>query len=145
MEQVVRLVADQGHSMSLASRLKRARLEADLTQERAAELASLERNTIWRYEADVREPSASTLNLLARVYDKPVDWFWEEDEQVPSGLVEDQPSIDADRELVMNEASLALHSLERELSDEAIKSIADYIRFVHEREERERRESGEAE
>jgi hypothetical protein len=70
-------------------------------------------------------------------------WFLDEEAQEP--LSAEGPSVDADRELVMNEASLALRSLERELSDEAIKSIADYIRFVHEREERERLERRESE
>ena len=137
-------VAIHGGPMSLESRLKQARLEADMTQQRAAELANLERNTIWRYETGVHEPSASTLNLLARIYDKPVEWFHGELEDEPQQPPE-EPSLKDDLSLIMNEASVVLHSLERELSDEAIKSIADYIRFVHEREKRERRERGEPE
>ena len=144
MENGIQLVAEvRATEMSLAGRLRRARLEADMTQERVAELAGVERNTIWRYEAGVREPSASTLNLLSRIYEKPVTWFWEESESPDPnahGEVPD-PDYEADLELVMNEASLALRQVSDRLSPEAIKSIADYIRFVDEREERERRES----
>ena len=75
------------------------------------------------------------LNMLATIYNKPVEWFFGEGDDESEGS-----SIDADRELIINEASLALRSTGKDLSDEAIRSIADYIRFVHAREERERRE-----
>ena len=76
-----------------------------------------------------------SLNMLATIYGKPVEWFFGEGDDDSGGS-----SIEADRELIMNEASLALRSTSKELSDEAIRSIADYIRFVYAREERERRE-----
>ena len=119
-----------------SARLKQARLEAGLTLERAAEALSTDFNTIWRYEAGRHRPSGPTLYALASLYRKPVEWFFGEEEQEPSESP--VPSPDADRELVMNEASLALRSVSKELSDEAIKSIADFIRFVHEKEQRER-------
>ena len=67
--------------MLLASKLRQARQEADLTQQRAAELARLEPNTIWRYEAGQREPSASTLETLANAYNKPIEWFFGEENE----------------------------------------------------------------
>ena len=130
--------------MALGNRLRRARIEAALTQQRVAELANVERNTIWRYEAEVHEPSASILNVLANIYGKPVAWFWEEAETGAAPVETNEPTdpdLEADRELLMNEVDLAFRSISNELSDEAIRSIADYIRFVHEREERQRRES----
>ena len=113
-----------------------------MTQQRAAELAGLERNSVWRYEAGQREPSASTLRILARIYNKPVDWFWEEEEEKQESefppLTPEQ--IEANRELVMSVPNLALRTTTANLSDEAIADIADYIRFVRERDERRRRE-----
>ena len=53
---------------------------------------------------------------------------------------DEPPSIEDDRELVMSQASEALREAQSRLSEEAIRSIADYIRFVAEREERERLE-----
>ena len=90
---------------------------------------------IYMYEAGQRNPSTLALKGLAALYGKSVEWFYGEGDDDSEGS-----SIEADRELMMNEASLALRSTGKELSDEAIKSIADYIRFVHAREERERRE-----
>ena len=127
--------------VSLDRKLRQAREESDMTQQRAAELAGLERNSVWRYEAGQREPSASTLNVLARIYKKPVDWFWEEEKREESDFPPLTPEdIKANRELVMSVESLALRASRAELSDEAIADIADYIRFVREREERRRRE-----
>ena len=122
----------------LGDRLREARIRTGLTLEKAAESIGVKLNTVWRYEKGEIRPSEPVLRLCSQVYNRPVEWFYGED--VSEEPVPDQSPIEADRELVMNEASVALHSLERELSDEAIKSIADYIRFVHEREDRERRE-----
>ena len=138
MEHASMLVAG-GRLMGLGDRLRRARLEADMTQERVAELASLERNTIWRYEAGAREPSASTLNILSRIYQKPVAWFWQSDGEQQ---MDADPDYEADLELVMNEASLALRQVSDRLSPAAIKSIADYIRFVDQQERAEREGEG---
>ena len=69
-----------------------------------------------------------------------MEWFLGEETE-PEDLPPDpklDPEYQADLELVMNEASLALRQVSDRLSPEAIKSIADYIRFVDEREERER-------
>ena len=129
--------------MALGNRLRRARIEAALTQQRVAELANVERNTIWRYEAEVHEPSASILNVLANIYGKPVAWFWEEAETGAAPVETNEPTdpdLDADRELLMNEVDLAFRQVAPELSDEAIRAIAAFIRFTHTEEERERRE-----
>ena len=125
-------------------RLKRARLEAGLTLEKTGDALGTDFNTIWRYESGRRSPSGPVLYALATLYAKPVEWFFGEDgpaEPDPQGTADpEQSDIEADRELLMNEASLALRQVARELSPEAIKAIADFVRFTHEREERERRE-----
>ena len=121
------------------ARLKSARLQAGLTLEKAAEALGTDLNSIWRYEAGRHRPSGPALYALASLYGKPVEWFFGEEEQGQTKPDDDTErwSIEADRELVMNEASLALRSTGKELSDEAIRSIADFIRFVHEKERRE--------
>ena len=130
--------------MALGDRLRRARIEAALTQQRVAELANVERNTIWRYEAEVHEPSASILNVLANIYGKPVAWFWEEEETGAAPVETDEPTdpdLDADRELLMNEVDLAFRQVARELSGDTLRSIAAFIRFAIAEDDRERREN----
>ena len=121
--------------MALGDRLREARLQRGLTLERAAEEIGVRLNTVWRYEKGEIKPSEPVIKVCSQVYGKPIPWFYGE-EPVP----EIDPDYEADLELVMNEASLALRQVSDRLSPEAIKSIADYIRFVDEREERERRE-----
>ena len=133
--------SDEYVDQSLGDRLRKARLSLKLTQHAAGELVGVEPNTIARYEAGRIKPSSTALFALSQIYERPMEWFLGE-----PGDSEDQPSdptYEVDLELVMNEASLALRQVSDRLSPEAIKSIADYIRFVDEREEREGRE-GEA-
>ena len=55
-----------------------------LTQEESAEQAGLTRVTIARYETGHRAPSELALNMLATLYSKPVEWFYDEEEE-PQG------------------------------------------------------------
>ena len=125
--------------MSVAERLRLARSEVGWTRQEAGRQAGVDPNMIYQYESGNRNPSTLALRGLAALYNKPVEWFFGEGDQrqpEPESKAEQSP-IEADRELVMNEASLALRSTNKELSDEAIRSIADFIRFVHEKERRE--------
>ena len=63
------------------SRLSLARREAGLTQEKSAEQAGLTRVSIARYETGHRAPSELALNMLATIYEKPVEWFFVKEEQ----------------------------------------------------------------
>ena len=123
--------------MNLRERLRLAREQKGWTQQEAGDRAGVSANMIYMYEAGQRRPSTLALKGLASLYRKRVEWFFNEDaddEELDSDL-------QADMDLIMNEADVALRQVSNQLSPAAIRSIADYIRFVHEREERERRES----
>ena len=125
------------------SRLKQARHEAGLTLEKAAEALGTDLNTIWRYEAGRHKPTGPTLHGLAALYGHSVEWFFgeEEEEEKPPPMTEgEKAELAADWNLIMNEASLALRSASPDLTEEEIRAIASYIRFVHERKDRESRE-----
>ena len=76
--------------MSIGTRLKHARREADLSQLKAAAELGTEQSAIWRYEADRQAPSDSMLERLAALYNKSPDWFHQE------GDPEDSPGPDED-------------------------------------------------
>ena len=120
-------------TQELGGRLRDARRRAGLRQEQVAEAIGTHPVTISKYERGVQDPSTDLLSAMARLYQVSLDWLL--------GHQLDDPDFAADLELVMNEASVALRQVSDQLSPEAIKSIADYIRFVHEREERERGET----
>ena len=123
---------------SLGDRLKEARLLKGLTLERAAEIIGVKLNTVWRYEKGQIQPSEPVLRLCSQAYEKPMEWFYGYDDPEPEPA---DPDLDADRQLLMNELDLAFRQVAPELSDEAIRSIAAFIRFTHAEEERERREN----
>lgn len=62
----------------LAERLKRARLEAGISQAAAAEVLSLPRPTISQIEAGKRGVDSLELVKLAKLYKKPLSFFLEE-------------------------------------------------------------------
>ena len=126
--------------IQLGKRLRQARVAVELRQEQVAEAIGSHAVTISKYERGVQDPNTDLLREMSRLYGVSVDWVLSGDNPGEGDDDPGQQSIEADRDLVMNEASLALRSTSKDLSDEAIKSIADYIRFVHAREERERRE-----
>ena len=64
--------------VAIPALIKQARLEAGLTLEKAAESLGTDYNTIWRYEAGRHKPSGPTLYALATLYDRPVEWFFQE-------------------------------------------------------------------
>ncbi len=122
----------------IPARLAEARKRAGLTQEKAAEQAGLSTTSIARYERALGYPSQAALKLLAVLYGRSTEWLLGDDG--PAEPDPEQSDIEADWELIENEASLALRQVARELSPEAIKAIADFVRFTYEREERARRE-----
>ena len=61
----------------VSKRLRNARKAAGLTQEAAARMANLERNTVTRYETGRRVPTLRCVMALAEVYGLPVAWFME--------------------------------------------------------------------
>ena len=71
---------------TLGDRLREARLEKGLTLEQAAERVGVRLNTVWSYEKNKFQPSEPVLRLCAQIYDKPVEWFFgeEEEPQAPS-------------------------------------------------------------
>lgn len=65
----------------LPSRLHRARRESGLTQEEVAERAGVARNTVSRYELGHQAPSGRALLRLAAIYGKPMEWFYDKEEE----------------------------------------------------------------
>ena len=64
-----------GENQMIGKRLTDARKTTGLTQQDAALLANIERNSLARYENGRRTPTLKCLWALARVYGIPLDWF----------------------------------------------------------------------
>lgn len=79
-------MAEQRHS--LGYRLRQARKDASLTQEKAAERAEIDKVSISRLERGEQNPRIETLFKLAQVYGRPVAWFF--------GVADEADFLDAD-------------------------------------------------
>ena len=121
--------------VSVCRRLRQARTGLEMPIEDAAHLAGLVTQMLRRYETRQRELPESVLSTLAEIYNRSVDWFWEDDPEFPPLTPEE---IAANRELVMSEPMLALRAASADLDDEDMADIADYIRFVRDRDRRRR-------
>ena len=99
----------------VAGRLKAARLEIGMSQESAAEHLNLTFQQLQKYENARNRISAGKLATLARVYGKPVAWFFEgatvaPPKQVPPmrDLVAEMFAAFHGREVMENYLALAL-------------------------------------
>lgn len=79
----------------LGQRLKQARLEAGLTQKAAGESIGVDPHTIYSYETDRVNPSGPAMRSLAHAYNKPVEWFFGEEEE-PEPTPENSEENDID-------------------------------------------------
>ena len=79
----------------LGQRLKQARLEAGLTQKAAGESIGVDPHTIYSYETDRVNPSGPAMRSLAHAYNKPVEWFFGEEEE-PEATPENSEENDID-------------------------------------------------
>ena len=120
---------------TFVDRLKRLRNEAGLSQEQLAERLQLSRPAIGHYETGFRKPDLDTLQCIARFFDVSTDYLLgrTDDPTPPSADLSDVLSTDEAITLAFSKVGGPL----AELSPEAIRSVKEYIEFVHERERRE--------
>lgn len=63
--------------MSFGDRLKRLRLEKNMTQEDLAKILNVSRATVGRYETNERFPDKTTLKEIADTFEVSIDYLFE--------------------------------------------------------------------
>ena len=114
-------------------RLKLGRRRKRLTQEEAGERAGIGVSTLSRYENGVATPSRASLERLAALYGRPPIWFVPRERMRKAGKLvgtEDFKQSGPYDDEVTHAYGLA----QPDLTTEAIKSIVDFIRFLHDQE-----------
>lgn len=112
-------------------RLRLGRERAGLSQIDVAKRSAISRATIGRYERGEITPTRVNLETLAALYRRPIRWFIR---QVPASRgreVTDLPSVPG---LYADEVTEAYAFAQPDLTREAVRSIADYIGFLHDQE-----------
>lgn len=79
------LLVSQIDPAGIRARIKQARKEAGLRQEDLAELLEVHKRTVENYE-NVRVPEWRTLNRIARILDRPLEWFLHGDQAPADGV-----------------------------------------------------------
>jgi|GEM_PF-898132 len=77
--------------MGMSERLKRARLEAGLSQRKLAQIIKGTEASIIRYESGQARPRPARLKAIAEVTNKPIAYFLEDDFTVPTTMERFKP------------------------------------------------------
>ena len=67
--------------MTFGQKLKKLRTEANITQKGVADELHVTFQTISKWESDINEPDFSTLKAIAKVFQRPIEYFFNEEEQ----------------------------------------------------------------
>lgn len=80
---------DNTMDIQIGQRIKRARLEAAVTQQELGEILGRSSQQIHKYEQGSNRVSAGTLYTIARELDRSLDWFFS---GVDQGAASDMPN-----------------------------------------------------
>ncbi len=118
-----------------AAKLREARASTGLTQAEVAAQTGISENSIGRYENALARPTFANLMKLAEAYDTPAwEFIADGNEAEVAYLFPHFTSSGRVGRLNMDDAQKAYETAKADLSPEAVRSIADYIRYIHQRE-----------
>lgn len=116
-------------------KLRGARSRSGYTQAAVAAHIGISENSIGRYENGQAQPSFGNLMKLAELYDEHAyEFIAAGHEAEVAYLFRDTPVPPPRTPLPSDEAERAYELAKADLSDEAVRSIADFIRYIHQRE-----------
>jgi transcriptional regulator with XRE-family HTH domain len=105
---------DEGEYASMGGRLRQAREYFGLSQEAVAEVLGVPRASVSAMEAGRRKVSSLELRDLARLYKRPLDWFYS----------------DATEPITEDEAVSALFRATRNLTQEDKEQVLRFAEFL---------------
>lgn len=106
--------------MSFAEKLKRLRLENEMTQEYVAKRLNVARSTIAGYETKNRQPSHEKLTAIANLFHVSVDYLLDDE------FVQITPSQNS----TLSDEESALLSRYHRLSSRSRKDLLEYSSFL---------------
>ncbi len=67
--------------MSLGEKIRKLRLSKDITQKEIADKLNVSFQTVSKWENNINEPDLASLKKLANIFNCPIDFFFEDDEE----------------------------------------------------------------
>ena len=116
------------------SKLRLARVQANLTRTEAGKASGISESSIARYERGEAKPKPDRLMSLATAYEKPATWFVADREGEGSAHDEVNTSICEKCSTPIDDATITYATAHPQLSGTAIHAISEFIAFVHGRE-----------
>ena len=109
--------------MTLGQKIKKLRMEKNLTQKELADQVYVTFQTVSKWEKDENEPDVATLRELSRLFDCSLDYLLKEDEEVKKAeIVESTPATEP-TELVTK--TIIIHQKEKHVCARCKKDIED--------------------
>ena len=90
--------------MTLGQKIKKLRIENNLTQKDISELVNVTFQTVSKWENDENEPDIATLRKLASVFGCSMDYLLSEDEEQAEETKEEKPVEPAPQTIVIHES-----------------------------------------
>ena len=116
------------------SKLRLARVQANLTRTEAGEASGISASSIARYERGEANPRPDRLMALAAVYQKSATWFVADREGEGLEHGEMGTSICEKCSTPIDDATITYATAHPQLSGQAVHTISEFIVFVHQRE-----------
>ncbi|MFK3937953.1 helix-turn-helix domain-containing protein [Alkalihalobacillus sp. NPDC078783] len=130
--------------MTLGQRLKIARIQSNLKQNKAAEMINISGNVLSTYERDIRDPDTQTLKKLCELYSISSDFLLDiKSEDVESSFKIANPLTDPFNEVLTELTFEELKYLSSHISDDdknllktmvknAVISVDEYLSSIKE-------------
>lgn len=67
--------------MSLGEKIRKLRLSKDITQKELADQLNVSFQTVSKWENNINEPDLASLKKIANIFNCPIDFFFEDDEE----------------------------------------------------------------
>ena len=112
--------------MSFAQKLRKLRKKFNMTQENVADCIHVSRSTIAGYEKKGRQPSHEKLTAIAELFEVPVDYLLNDDEDIIT--------ISPSRLMTNSDDELNLLLAYRNLSRSSKRDLKKYIKLLEEKE-----------
>ena len=110
----------------MGKRIQKAREEAGLSQEELASLMGCTQAALSNYELGKRRLYLANLAQLARILNKPINYFLEEPEDIKEEPLPQEP---------FNDTITAIIGLLAELPEEELTDILDFVKWRRDRQE----------
>lgn len=122
------------------NRIKELRKSKNMTQTDLAKLLNVKQNTISNWESERTEIDKSSLLFMCDYFGVSVDYLLGRTDPTPETSNSDTPT-DLEMPAELESVRMAFYGGPSNLSQKSLQDIAEYVKFIQERDKKEKREN----